>query len=293
MFIMKKTIIAVMIAALMLLPAFTGCTKSPQPESTPTNEATTSDIPTADPNAVLNGEPTFPPDEWLLNEAWSVFSMVAEVHGINLDRDIYTVKSDLGGIDSIICFFAEEKGVGVSGHICRFDDGFRVDLEQTRFMFAEDWEEPEDLYNEAKNAEFMARIEGITVTPEDLVSYGCTATSGNEYLEAVGACYASKLAELFVNADEGFHDKCYEAAVNRAEIKSDEEGVYLIELAVRPEDIFAFAQAREMDYSINDGSYDERFFGWFNIAGTYKLEQREDGSWAGGIFGTNDADDRR
>ena len=26
---MKKTIIAVMIAALMLLPAFTGCTKSP------------------------------------------------------------------------------------------------------------------------------------------------------------------------------------------------------------------------------------------------------------------------
>lgn len=29
---MKKTIIAVMIAVLMLLPAFTGCTKSPQPE---------------------------------------------------------------------------------------------------------------------------------------------------------------------------------------------------------------------------------------------------------------------
>ena len=297
---MKKTIISIILAALMLVSAFTACTNPAEPVDDPTEppatDAPATDIPategpTAQPTDTPEPALTFPPEEWLLDKAWEVYSRIAEVHGVKLDRSVYEINSSPEAFQAGITFYECERGAGLTGtirakrdrygHIIGGDDPFEIPFSQMSFIFPEDWEQPADLYDEAREAELRAKFDAITVTPEDIAAYGCTATGGNELLEAVAACYAEKCTAFYTEADEGFHSKCYEAAVSSVELTNEEEGRSLIFIAVRPVDIFKFTLVRSLDYSINDGSTDERLFGWINIYGDVTFEQREDGSWIG------------
>ena len=83
---------------------------------------------------------------------------------------------------------------------------------------------------------------------------------------------------------------CNEIAVTRAERSLSAENAYWISFSSLPADPIALAYFLDMSYIFEDGTAAPERFGWISFGGQYRLTQRDDGSWVGSIFGTNDAD---
>lgn len=299
----KRRMSAVIIAAVVLLAAavafiaFTGSgrnvtaenitldptaeptvTATPRPTFPPQTEA-----PTAEPTPVPTPKPTLPPMDVLLDTAYDSLNRAAEVYGLSLDRDIhgYFPKQDEEGLPSAeICFYeTDNRGARVTGSVRYFDDDFRVDFSSIRFTPAWNWEGPDEHLSKELEAEFNAMRSAMIVTTEDIAAAGAAEYSGQDYYNAVAACYAAKLAELYKNAPAGYHDKCTEADAVTVEPGAWLSGAYTVSLALRPEDIFAFTAARNASYFVNDGRRDGSLFGRIVISEVCELVELPDGSW--------------
>ena len=299
----KRRMSAVLIAAVLLLAAavaivaFTGSGRNAAAEEIavgPTSEPTAAptarptfppitEAPTAEPTAAPTAAPTMPPQDVLLGTAYASLSRVAEMYGLELDRNNYSLSAydDEGGLPAAyVCFYeTDNRGARVGGNVRCFADGFRVDFNSIRFTPAWNWEEPDERLTEAAEAEFAAMRSAIIVTPDDIAAAGCTEFNGQEYYDTVGACYAAKLAELYKNAPEGYHSRCAEADAVTVEPGVWLSGAYTVSLALRPEDIFAFTAARNAAYLVNDGRRNGTLFGRIVISDVVELAELPDGSW--------------
>ncbi|MBQ7060864.1 MAG: hypothetical protein IJM85_03680 [Clostridia bacterium] len=295
----KRRMSAILIAAVLVVAAFaaviafTGSGRtSPsidmpvqnteEPTARPTFPPLT-EAPTDAPSAAPTAAPTLPPQDELLGKAYASLSRVAGMYGMELNRNISTVSyyDDEGGLPAACVSFYEmdNRGARVGGNVRYFADGFRVDFNSIRFTPAWNWQEQDEQLAEALEAEFAALRNSITVTPEDIAAAGSHEFNGQEYYDAVGACYAAKLAELYVNAPEGYHDKCLSADAITVEPGLWLSGAYTVSLALRPEDIFSFTSARNGAYLVNDGRRDGKLFGRIVINEVCELVKLADGSW--------------
>ncbi len=121
----------------------------------------------------------------------------------------------------------------------------------------------------------------IVLIADEIKSSGCTATTGNEYFEAVGRCYAEKIAAHYTDAPESCPMKCYEAQVLKVERSLNAENSYYVELAFRPCSIAPFYIASDYYAEIITGDDYPDHFGWIKLYGNIQLTPHEDGSWSG------------
>ena len=122
--------------------------------------------------------------------------------------------------------------------------------------------------------------ERIVVTPEDIVTAGCTETEGDEYMLTVARLCAEKMAELLTGAPEGFPARCIKAVATRCEYHELPISGYSVSLAVIPEDQFSFERFFSTDMTLfEDEAYPE-LWGWGEYRGIVELE-REGDNWVG------------
>lgn len=301
--IMKKSkhILALLLAALLLTAAAcnsrqgdtglvkqTGEPTSAEPATdAPTTMPALTRAPTPEPTQEPTPETTdelekgMPSREWLIDDAWEIAKRIGDIHGIELKKELVEVRNTSS---CSVSFYSERRddgsGCGIYLSYDRNAEGeFCVSLSQSTNHYPEEpgW------YNETHDfkrwrEEFNNRE--IVVTVDDLVNAGCTETEGEEYMEAVGRCYAKKLALLFSeNAPEGFPARCQDARLVKCSYDAA-SGEHSVLLAVVPDDICVFNAYYDDFCRFYDGLDDPELWGWLDYAGTVKLEL-VNGSWVG------------
>ncbi|MBQ2518142.1 MAG: hypothetical protein II536_04865 [Clostridia bacterium] len=121
--------------------------------------------------------------------------------------------------------------------------------------------------------------EQITVTPDDIAAAGCTATEGDEYLEAAYGCFAAKLAEKYMGAEAENPARCTAADV--VSFDADDHGTHTIKLAVIPADPYGFIYYCDGLCTLcTEGEYAGRLI----AVSQCELTQNEDGSFSAPAF---------
>ncbi len=286
---MKKALTYFIVFALLLSLA-AACTPSQGLENSQGTEATpktTEDVitteapePTAPPatDAPVTKEPEITVDPALAEDLWNVLERIGEVHDLDLDRAKMIIDIRPTSVDAWIPGSGGKCGIGVEvfGSAAQ---GFAVTEDTVRYARVLP-PENEELLRETE--EYNAFIStAITVTAEDIAAHGCSAADGGEYLDAVGECFAEKLAKLFEDADEAFYAKCREAKLNFAVRNPNEDGVYFISIATRPVDLQGVWLYSDYQDIFNNGSVHPEFYGWFDLCGEVRLQRQQDGSWTG------------
>ncbi len=268
-------------------------TAEPMPTPEPT-EAPTPEL-TPEPTEAPTPEP--PEDEWFIQTAWSygeIFSEIHELHCRTEEAEVVRRPSDPNDPSSrlsgaIVSFPIENSGSSVPVYLTvqlRSNNGQDFGLEKINVRV----NDPD--YGVWRTEREIDRWEGelnalqIVLTPEDIAASGCTATEGDEYLDAVGQCFQQKLTEIYLSFPEDSPIHFIEVrplGCNRTEYL---EGDYEMLFAVRSADPLAADILFENACSVigfYGNPYGEEFSGWLLLHGFGRVTRQEDGSWIGGV----------
>ena len=298
-----KHIFMLLIAALLLLAAAcssrqgdSGLVKqtleptSAEPTAeAPTNMPDLTRAPTPEPTIDPTPEPTQeqtkerPSDEWFIEQAWSVAQRIGEIYGLKLDRET----ADAWGFsDRWVEFRASDieyaKGVRIAFVDNGHNNDFVIDMHDSHIMYS--FENDEDTQEAIPEWWELWREQRIVVTPEDIVTAGCTETEGDEYMQTVARLCGEKMAELLTGAPEGFPARCIKAvAAGSRYVEWTNTSGYAVSMAVIPEDPLGFELFFDIDMTLfEDEAYPE-LWGWCEYGGLWELE-REGENWTAGVY---------
>lgn len=304
---MKKPIIklfAMLLATLLLLSTF-ACGGDQKIEAPAPNnqQAQASTEPTTEPAAVptpgttleptiaptLEPSATMPPDEWFIEHALSLLSRVAAVHGMELDRATAIVRNPYPDSAPYIEVECRESAGGAGFLVVLFRDGsggysLQPDAGTVKIVNADENPYSEEYLRELAN-DYLGG--GLTVTPEEVLASGCTATDGDEFLSAVGMLMQEKLAERFLTAPGDSPIGLYEIRCYGCSRDNAVDGRYWMGFAVRAKDVSGLANFVTDNYVVIDYEDDVGCFGWILFQGSVDIAENPDGSMTCGDFCIN------
>lgn len=298
----SKHIFMLLLAALLLLAAAcnnrqgdsglvkqTGEPTSAEPASdAPTNMTELTRAPTQEPTDESTPEPTKeakkerPSDEWFIEQAWPVAQRVGEIYGLKLAKETACV---FGSTERFV-ELRESDSEDAKGVLIEFEDNehnndFVIDMSDSVLL---GWREyDEDTAKEITEWWKYWSEQRVVVTPEDIVTAGCTETEGDEYMLTVARLCSGKIAELLTGAPEDFPARCIKAAVARCNYSEREQSGYYVSIPVIPEDPHGFELFFDYDMTLFENEAYPEFWGWCRYGGRLELE-REGDNWVAGVY---------
>ena len=223
-----------------------------------------------------------PEERDFIDLCWSAASAVGEAHGIEFDKEAAECTVYMGyGIGGATVRFPAKDGSGRLVLLADIREDGQYEQRFDQIYFA-----PNDPVTDGQHQQAGQSFghELITVTPSDIKAFGCSATSGDEYMAAVNRIFAEKLAEKLLSAPEGSPAKCRKAKVICCEPDEDFPGMYFIRLAVIPEDLGGFWEFCDYTCGFLDSEFGGEYLGWSCYLGRPVLTQNADGSWQGEVI---------
>ena len=244
--------------------------------------------PTIDPTPEQTPEQTKerPSDEWFIEQAWSVAQRVGEVFGVEFNKESSSV---LNSERTPCVFFDASEPTDITGVSIGFLDykginDFSVIMFGSSLNFSN--KSAAATEREREIVEWRKRWgeQRIVVTPEEIVTAGCTETEGDEYMQTVARLCGEKMAELLTGAPEGFPARCIKAVAAGCEyVDWTYTSGYAVSMAVIPEDPLGFELFFDIDMTLfEDEAYPE-LWGWCEYGGLLELE-REGDNWTAGVY---------
>ena len=306
---LSLTVTATIIVLLLTVIVFAACGVNGQEAETPApdkQDANASVEPTLAPTPELTPEPTDAPtpeptsypepsDEELIETAWTYAETISSINeficikeGAEVERyhvDVNTPGSPLNNVRVIFPIGSGESSVpDYLAIMLKIRNRTELSLEYY-YGFLKDpdyriWSKEVDISSWERTVNKMQ----IVLTPEEIAASGCTATEGDEYLDAVGVCFQKKLVEAYLSFPEDSPIHFIEVRPLSCVRTEYLEGDYHLEYAVRVNDPFAVYLVFEGSLRwANSEMISEGLSGWFLLHGYTGIERQEDGSWIGGI----------